>query len=212
MTPDVMSEQAWDERYRRGDAGGWSGAPNAVLVQEVEQLTPGRALDVGCGEGGDALWLASRGWTVIGADLSGVVLERAAVRAQGRGLQVAWEHRDVLTWSPPTTTYELASACFLHPSGDNRPAVHARLAAAVAPGGHLLLVAHAPSHAATLTGTPFEGLPLFATPEQVVADLDLDAFDVRVAEVRSRASAGHGGHGGGVVEDVVVHAVRRVPA
>ncbi len=203
MTHDAMSEQAWDERYRDGGAGGWSGAPNAVLVQEVEGLPAGRALDVGCGEGGDALWLASRGWTVTGADLSGVVLARAADRAQERGLTVAFEHRDVLSWSPPAAAHDLVSACFLHPAGDTRPAVHARLAAAVAPGGHLLLVAHAPSHAETLTGTVFEGLPLFATPEQVVADLDLDAFEVLVAEVRAREAAGR------VVEDVVVHAVRR---
>ncbi|MCU1691439.1 MAG: Methyltransferase type 11 [Frankiales bacterium] len=204
-----MSEQAWDERYRQGDAGGWSGEPNAALVQEVGQLPAGRALDVGCGEGGDALWLASRGWTVTAADLSRVVLARAEARGQERGLQVAWQHHDVLTWSPPAATFDLVSACFLHPAGDTRPAVHARLAAAVAPDGHLLLVAHAPSHAATLTGTPFEGLPLFATPEQVVGDLDLDVFEVRVAEVRPRPGAAPHASASGTVEDVVVHAVRR---
>ncbi len=202
----LLTEGAWDERYRDGHAGGWSGEPNAVLVQETGSLPPGRALDVGCGEGGDALWLASRGWQVTASDLSSVALGKAASTAQERGLQVTWQHADARTDAPPTGAFDLVTASFLHPAADARRALHRRLADAVAPGGRLLLVAHAPSHVHTAAEPALR--ELFVTPAQVVADLDPEAFEVLVAEERPRVQHGHG-DGPVHVADVVVHARRR---
>ena len=203
---ELLSEQAWDERYAAGAGDGWSGGPNAVLVQEATGLRPGRALDVGAGEGGDALWLAAQGWEVTGSDVSSVVLEKAAAVARERGLQVTWQHADAREQAPPAGAYDLVTAFFVHPAADARRALDRRLADAVAPGGSLLLAAHAPSHVHTGMGDP-PLLQLFVTPEQVLADLDLDAFEVLVAEELPRAEARDGVHHH--VSDVVVHVRRR---
>src|ERR687885_1951411 len=72
----------WDARYRERDGAMWSGRPNGRLVAEVASLAPGRALDVGCGEGADAIWLAQRGWTVTAVDISDVALGRAREAAE----------------------------------------------------------------------------------------------------------------------------------
>ncbi len=202
----LLTESAWDARYGDGSTDHWTGRPNAALVQEVAGLTPGRALDVGCGKGGDALWLAEQGWQVTGSDLSSVALQQAAEAAAARGLSVTWHHADARTAAPEQGAYDLVTASFVHPAADDRRALHRRLADAVAPGGHLLLVAHAPSHLHTGLGDPAL-LELFVTPDQVVADLDLDAFEVLVAEERPRAEE-RDGHAHAVA-DVVVHARRR---
>src|SRR5918997_1941704 len=87
----------WDARYRERDGAMWSGRPNGRLVAEVASLAPGRALDVGCGEGADAIWLAQRGWTVTGVDVSAVALERAAQHAvdAGVGDRIEWRRVDL---------------------------------------------------------------------------------------------------------------------
>src|SRR5271165_4450548 len=86
------AEQAaeWDTRYSERDGAMWSGRPNGRLVAEVADLTPGRALDVGCGEGADAIWLAQRGWTVAAIDISDVALRRAREAAELAGATVEW--------------------------------------------------------------------------------------------------------------------------
>src|SRR5215467_9291696 len=98
-TGEVFGESFWDERYRSAQRV-WSGNPNPQLVAEVADRRPGRALDVGCGEGADAIWLARAGWTVVGADVSGVALERAAQHALHTGPAVAarieWRQVDLI--------------------------------------------------------------------------------------------------------------------
>src|SRR5258708_4465316 len=138
--PAPHGEQAWDERYRTQPEI-WSGNPNAALVAEAANLTPGTALDAGAGEGGDAFWLAAQGWKVTAADISRVALERAAKHASERGLSITWLHTD-LAKVPAPGTYDLVTAHFLHvPKSDQQP-LFAHLAAAVAPGGTLLVVGH----------------------------------------------------------------------
>jgi SAM-dependent methyltransferase len=97
-----MSEQSsWDARYAESPQI-WSGRPNVVLAREAAALEPGRALDLGCGEGADAVWLAQRGWRVTAVDISGVALERAAVHAGSAGVadRIEWQRRDLAFPSP----------------------------------------------------------------------------------------------------------------
>ncbi|MFD6529233.1 class I SAM-dependent methyltransferase [Streptomyces sp. NPDC060184] len=179
MTSDSTTDPAsaprtdaelWDERYRRSDRI-WSGNPNTVLVREVSDLAPGRALDLGCGEGADAVWLAGRGWEVTATDLSRVALGRAAVHAAEAGVadRIDWQWHD-LGVSFPDGTYDLVSAQFLHSMGDlPRERILRRAADSVAPGGILLVVGHA--------GFPhWEPNPdpsvRFPTPDEVLASLE----------------------------------------
>ncbi len=134
------SEQAWDDRYRHRPHV-WSGAPNTALVTEVESLVPGTALDVGCGEGADAILLARQGWAVTGLELSTVALDRAAQAAAAAGVTVHLVHHD-LTRADAPATYDLVTASYVHVPGDLRQLLFTRLAAAVAPGGTLVVLGH----------------------------------------------------------------------
>ncbi|WP_347060537.1 class I SAM-dependent methyltransferase [Blastococcus sp. HT6-30] len=135
--------KSYDELYRSNPAV-WSGRPNRQLVIEAVGLRPGSALDAGCGEGADALWLAERGWRVTGVDFSPVALGRAAAAARARGLadRVEWLPADLDSWTPPERRFDLVTAHYLHATWTDRAAMFERLAAAVAPGGTLLVVGH----------------------------------------------------------------------
>ncbi len=175
-----MSEESrWDERYAESPQI-WSGRPNVVLEREVAALDPGRALDLGCGEGADAVWLAGRGWQVTAVDISGTALQRAAVHAEAAGVagRIEWQHRD-LAESFPDGTFDLVSAQFLHSWGDlPRVKILRAAAAAVAPGGTLLIEGH-------LDHGPFPAQGshehvTFPTPDDVVADLELSSGEWEV--------------------------------
>ncbi|MGY1603706.1 FAD-dependent oxidoreductase [Geodermatophilus sp. SYSU D00815] len=206
---EVHDRAWWEERYRSAP-GLWSGRANDALVAEVSDLPPGRALDAGAGEGGDALWLAERGWQVTALDLSEVALERGARAAAERGLsdRVEWRQSDLAEEPPPAGAYDLVTSAFLHPPADVREKVVAGLAAAVAPGGTLLVVNHDPSELAG--GLPRHARPeYFASAEDLAALLDPAEWEVQVAERRPRAARGHEGdlhH----VADAVLRARRRV--
>jgi SAM-dependent methyltransferase len=137
-TPSVFWERFYEDRDR------WSGNPNPALVDEASDLPAGRALDLGCGQGADAIWLAQRGWDVTAVDISRNALERAAEHAQDAGVaDIRWERHD-LSASVPAGPFELVSACYLQsPVELPRERVLRNAAAAVAPGGRLLVVAHA---------------------------------------------------------------------
>lgn len=137
---------AWEERYA-GDATMWSGNPNAQLVAEVAGLTPGTALDVGCGEGGDVIWLARQGWRVTGADFAANGLARASrhVAAATMTDRVEWWQVDARRFDPQGRAWDLVTTHFLHPGESLITDVVGRLATAVAPGGHLLVVGHSPT-------------------------------------------------------------------
>lgn len=176
---------AWEDRYRAHPSSIWSGNPNAVLVAETADLPPGRALDVGCGEGADALHLAERGWQVEAVDISTVALERAAEHAATRGLQVRWVHTDLMVDPPDEGAFDLVTAHFMQLPEAERRSLYARLADAVAPGGTLLLVGHHPSDMHTAMHRP--DLPdMFFTAEQVAADLTPGQWEVVTAEARPR--------------------------
>ncbi|MFE2287010.1 class I SAM-dependent methyltransferase [Streptomyces sp. NPDC059443] len=198
----LVGEEYWDTRYRESEKV-WSGDANAVLAREAEGLAPGRALDLGCGEGGDAVWLARRGWHVTGTDISGVALERAAVHAADAGVddRTEWERHD-LAESFPAGEYDLVSACFLHTFGEfPRERILRRASAAVAPGGILLVVGHA-GWASWQEDRPEVDFP---TAEEVVAQLELaaGAWEVLLAEEHVRVQNRPDGRPGTRTDNVV---------
>ena len=139
-----MTAQAaqWDARYSERDGAMWSGRPNGRLVAEVADLTPGRALDVGCGEGADAIWLARCGWTVTAIDISDVALRRAREAAELAGAEVRWVCADALQTAFPPRSFDLVSMQYpALPKAAGEAAVRTLLDA-VHPGGLLLAVYH----------------------------------------------------------------------
>jgi SAM-dependent methyltransferase len=177
-------QELWDDRYRESERI-WSGNPNTVLVREVEGMTPGRALDLGCGEGADAIWLARRGWRVTAVDISGVALERAARNAAEVADRVDWQWHD-LGSSFPAGRFDLVSAHFLHSPGDMpRERILRTAAGAVAPGGALLVVGHAGFPPWEDNPQPDVHLP---TPQEVLKDLALpdEEWEVLVCEEHER--------------------------
>jgi SAM-dependent methyltransferase len=204
----VIGEDAWNTRYADKDAI-WSGNPNVVLVTEVADLPPGRALDVGAGEGADVLWLAARGWAVTGADISSVALARAAQEAQRQRLEVDWRQVDLLNDPPAPASYDLVTAHFMHLPGPDRRALYAALADAVVPGGTLLLVGHHPSHLPGGGHRPALLVTLF-TPD-LVPELAPDDWAIDVAEVRQRVARDPGNPSGPqiMLSDTVLRARRR---
>ena len=177
-----FDEEFWDERYRAHPAL-WSGNPNPHLVGEAAGLAPGAALDVGCGEGADAIWLAERGWQVTAVDLSTVALGRAAGHAARAGAEIAaridWQHGDITaaTWDPGTARYDLVCAQYLHLPAGPREALFRRLAGAVRSGGTLLIVGHHPLDLQTTMPRPPQP-ELFFTGDDVAALLDPAAWKV----------------------------------
>jgi SAM-dependent methyltransferase len=203
-------EQSFEEMYRATDAL-WSGRPNTQLVAEAADLPPGTALDVGCGEGADAVWLASRGWQVTGVDFAATALARAAAGAASAGEEVAarieWVRADVTQWTPEPGSFDLVSAQFMHLLTDERRALFARLADAVRPGGQLLLVGHDFGDIEAGAHRPPEP-DRFFTADEVVASLDPATWEVLVAEARPRPAHQHEGEHI-EVHDAVVRARKR---
>ena len=202
----------WDERYRSGGRV-WSGRPNPTLVDETADLAPGRALDLGCGEGADAIWLAARGWRVVAVDFAAAALERGAEHARAAGADVAdrldWRRHDLRTWQPAPGAFDLVTVHFVHAASPQREQVLARWAAAVAPGGTLLVVAHSPLDLEqTRVGRPPDPA-LYATAARSAERLDPALWAVVVAEERARVVEVDGE--GVTVHDAVLVARRARP-
>ncbi len=174
--------EEWDARYAESTRI-WSGNPNTALVAEVAGLTPGRALDLGCGEGADAVWLAGQGWQVTAVDVSGVALARAAEHAAEAGVKVDWQRHN-LEETFPAGAWDLVSVQFLHSWKEfDRETILRRAAAAVAPGGVLLIEGHM-DHGPFAHGDHEVHFP---TPDEVIASLDLgDGWAVLTRDVHPR--------------------------
>ena len=194
-----MDERYWDELYSGRDQL-FSGNPNGVLVTEVTGLPPGQALDVGCGEGADAHWLARQGWMVTAVDISRIALERAArvsgagefaaiapdqaaTAARGRVAMaggVCWTHADLAVTPPPARSFDLVSVQYF-PLTKEKPALGGLLAA-VAPGGTLLMVGHDPND----LPPEFDRDDYYWPAE--IAELLGDGWTIHVNETRRRVT------------------------
>lgn len=208
-TDPVHAARMWDEMYSASGRR-WSGNANPQLVAEISGKPGGNALDLGCGEGGDALWLASQGWNVCAVDVSAVALARAAEHQASAGQdlhgQISWELRDLNDWKP-SAEFDLVSAQFLHSTALPWQQALATAAGAVRTGGMLLIVGHHPDHLPPW-GAHRVAHALF-TAADVVAELELDGprWRLDVSEDRRRPIAGPDGQEA-VVADVVLSALR----
>jgi SAM-dependent methyltransferase len=165
-----MDSDAWDARYAAAELV-WSAEPNRFLVAEVRDLAPGRALDVACGEGRNAIWLAEHGWEVTGVDFSPVALDKARRLAGGRGVTVTWLLADAVTDGLDPAAFDLVAVFYLQLPADQRRTAFGAAARAVAPGGTLLVVGHDTTNLTDGWGGPHDATVLYG-PDDVVADID----------------------------------------
>ncbi|TWG91197.1 Methylase involved in ubiquinone/menaquinone biosynthesis [Nocardioides sp. J9] len=189
---EALTAGFWDERYS-GSERVWSGRPNQRLVEQVADLTPGTALDVACGEGADAIWLAKQGWKVTAVDVSQVALSRVATHAEDEGVadRVRIGFYDALDDPRPAgrRTFDLVTVSFLHVPVEDFDDVYRGVAAAVRPGGRLLVTAHHP-HDVESGARHDHGPGLLFEPERVLTTLGVDQpgspWEVEVADTPER--------------------------
>jgi SAM-dependent methyltransferase len=209
----------WDERYSTKPQF-WSGKPNPQLVREAGGLRHGRALDLGCGEGADAIWLAQQGWTVTAVDVSAVALERARSHEKaalakesvhaGEGAipsRITWQHADLAQWQPDAQ-FDLVTSQFLHAEELSWQDPLRAAATAVKPGGTLLVVGHHPDRLPPWGGHHHQR-DMFYTGEDLVRELQLDGpgWQVEVLTTRDRPVTGPDGQHA-TIGDVVLRATR----
>lgn len=201
-----MSEvqEFWEQRYGERERI-WSGRVNQRMAEVVDALPAGRALDLGCGEGADAMWLAERGWQVTAVDISETALRRGRDDAQAKGLldRIDFVHHD-LSESFPPGSFDLVSAQFLQsPVHLDRDTVLRRAAAAVVPGGLLLIIEHG---APPAWAPPDVHEHHFPTAQEVVASLQLDSVQWQQirAEAVERQATGPDGQVGALIDNVIV--------
>lgn len=214
----TFDNEYWDQIWEGDRAATMaSSQANPHLIQEVGDLPPGTALDAGCGAGAEAIWLATQGWQVTGADIAAAALNRGAERAADAGVagQVQWVQADLSTWEPGAH-YDLVTTHYAHPAMPQLE-FYDRTASWVAPGGTLLIVGHL-HHEATGDdhqhgsghGQDSDGPPASAsaTAATITARLDPTEWEVVTAEESHRTMSGPGGHET-TIHDVVVRATRR---
>lgn len=177
----MSKREAWNARYGAADLV-WGAAPNRFVEQALRDLEPrGRALDLACGEGRNAIWLAERGWQVTGVDFSTVAIERARKLAEQRGVALELIEADVTEWEPEPAAYALAIVLYLQIPPLERRAVWARAARALESGGDILLVGHALRNLDQGTGGPQDPQVLW-DPDQVAAEIEASGVIVLSAE------------------------------
>jgi SAM-dependent methyltransferase len=164
-----VKREDWDAKYAAVE-NLWAARPNRFLVAEVGDLEPGRALDLACGEGQNAIWLATLGWDVTGVDFSEVAIAKARARAERDALTVEFVCADLAEYEPERSAYGLVIVLYLHIASSQRGAVHARASAALAPGGTFLLVGHDVANSTHGVGGPSDP-DLLYTADEIAAEL-----------------------------------------
>ena len=189
-----MDSAGWDTRYRASDLV-WGGEPNRFVAEEFTGTPPGRALDLGAGEGRNAIWLAGLGWQVTAVDFSAVAVDRARRLAEQRGATVDWVVADLRDYQPPPGVFDAVVVAYLHLPPADLNVVLGRAAQALAPGGRILVVGHDVTNIEHGIGGP-QDPGILHTPQAIVADLP--GLTVRRAERVRRPVQ---------TEDGVVHAI-----
>jgi SAM-dependent methyltransferase len=164
-----FAREDWNARYAQKELV-WTAEPNRRFAAEVAALAPGRALDLACGEGRNAVWLAEHGWRVTGVDFSDVALAKAAQLAAGRDVEVDWVVADVLDWTPERRAFDLVALLYLQLPRDEVLRVVRSAVEAVAPGGTLVVIAHDSTNLTGGHGGPRDGAVLY-TAEDVIPEL-----------------------------------------
>jgi len=164
-----MKREDWDTRYEAVEHL-WAVKPNRFLVAEVSELPPARALDLACGEGQNAIWLATLGWEVTGVDYSEVAIGKARARAEREQVDIEFTCADLVDYEPERSAYDLVVVLYLHIPSAQRAAVHEKASAAVAPGGTFLLLGHDLTNLTDGVGGPSDPDILY-TAEQIASEL-----------------------------------------
>ena len=199
-----MQREDWDARYAWVEDV-WDEA-NRFLVAEVAELEPGRALDLACGQGRNAIWLATRGWEVTGVDFSEVAVAKALARAERDALPATFVCADLLDYEPNTGAYDLVLLLYLHVPAIERRRILAKAASAVSPGGTFILVGHDLANMADGVGGPSDAALLY-TPDEIAGELPAD-LEIEKAERVLRDVDGAERH----AIDALVRARRPLPS
>jgi SAM-dependent methyltransferase len=171
-----VNRDDWDERYAGAELV-WTAEPNRFLVAETSGLEPGSALDLACGEGRNAVWLAERGWRVTGVDFSEVGIEKARGLAAARGVAGEWLAADLRDYRPPARAFDLVLFFYFHVPPELRRPILRSAADAVAAGGTFLLVGHDSDNLAHGHGGPRDPRVLYSATD-VVSDLEGSGLEV----------------------------------
>lgn len=179
-----MDAREWDERYTDSDLV-WSATPNQFVAAELADLRPGLALDVACGEGRNALWLADRGWDVTAVDFSLTGLDKGRAlqtrHERGRDMHVNWVHADVLDYDFGSDAFDLVVIAYLQVAADERRTVVRRSFGSLTEGGTFFVVAHDSTNLTEGAGGPQDASVLF-TAEDILSDLDDERYEIERAE------------------------------
>ncbi|HEX5616704.1 MAG TPA: class I SAM-dependent methyltransferase [Acidimicrobiia bacterium] len=180
-----MDAEGWNARYATSELI-WKAEPNAFVAAEAADLPPGRALDLACGEGRNAIWLASRGWRAVGVDFATAGLDKARSLAQARGVEVEWVLADVTTYRPVAGSFDLVVLAYLHLPAPQMAVVLRHATRALAPGGTLVVVGHDITNPTDGYGGPQDPAVLYG-PDDVVREIA--GLTVEKAERVTRAVA-----------------------
>ena len=203
----MSKRQMWNERYAN-KALVWSAGPNELFAREVQDLKPGKALDIACGEGRNAIWLAERGWDVTAIDFSDVAIEKGRQIAVKRGANVNWMTEDVCSWRLPKHEFDLVAVLYLHTDSKERQQWLDNVINSVKPSGTFIYIAHDPDNIENGVGGP-QDPSLLPTVAEITGALK--GFSIENAGVIERPVARDPGHGKeleGIALDSFVRAVR----
>jgi SAM-dependent methyltransferase len=191
----------WNSRYAAEEL--WGVDPNRFVAPLVSELSPGRALDVACGEGRNAIWLAMHGWQVTAVDFASVAIDRGRARAAEKGLAIEWVVADVVRWPMPAGAFDLVLLCYLQLPDEERQTVWSHAAGALAPGGTLFVVGHDTRNVTDGVGGPKDPSVCYRASDvlAVVGDLEI----VEAGEVERKVDEG-------IAIDCLVRAVRPSPS
>lgn len=203
----MSKRQLWNDRYT-GKELIWSMGPNALFASEVTGLKPGKALDVACGEGRNAILLAEQGWDVTGIDFSDTGIEKAGKIAAKRGVDVTWIAEDVSTWTLPVEEFDLVAVLYLHTGEEERKLWLKNVLDSVKPSGTFIYIAHDPSNVENGVGGP-QDLALLPSVDEITDAMK--AFHIVSAKVIERPVMNEPGHGKelkGVALDSLIRATK----